>query len=246
VARRTSNTSPERPEHSPEQKRQDIARLQRRIAELEAFNPSTLTRRDDPKIAKLETAILDTLSHVFGEGTQEFHRYWNASRLDDGPYSIEPDWIEARQGGGYRDEAAEAQRYVTEGVEKSLSLLNQAISSLEEEIEFASATPIEAVASVRSSPSRKIFIVHGHDNEAKSEVARFLSKIGLEEIILHERPNGGRHLLTKFQDESEGANFAVVLMTPDDTGAAIGHEPQHRARQNVVFELEPDSKVHQA
>jgi predicted nucleotide-binding protein len=88
-----------------------------------------------------------------------------------------------------------------------------------------------------SVASRKVFIVHGHDNDAKNEVARFLSKIGLEEIILHERPNLGRHLLTKFEQESEGAGFAVILMTPDDEVPLIGSTPRRRARQNVVFEL---------
>src|SRR5262249_5366825 len=85
--------------------------------------------------------------------------------------------------------------------------------------------------------SNKVFVVHGRDNDSKNEVARFLSKIGLEEIILHERPNKGRHLLTKFQEESEGAGFAVVLMTPDDLGGLAGEPPRSRARQNVVFEL---------
>ncbi|GGI21031.1 hypothetical protein GCM10010987_12340 [Bradyrhizobium guangdongense] len=84
----------------------------------------------------------------------------------------------------------------------------------------------------------KIFLVHGRDDATKNEVALFLGMIGLQPVILHMRPNGGRHLLTKFQEESEGAEFAVVLMTPDDEGGIAGsgaHRP--RARQNVVFEL---------
>jgi predicted nucleotide-binding protein len=92
-------------------------------------------------------------------------------------------------------------------------------------------------APVTSMTSRKVFIVHGHDNDAKNEVARFLSKIGLEEVILHERPNSGRHLLTKFEQESEGAGFAVILMTPDDEVPLGGSATRRRARQNVVFEL---------
>ena len=36
------------------------------------------------------------------------------------------------------------------------------------------------------SKKKKIFIVHGHDNEVKLEVARFIEKIGLEPIILHD------------------------------------------------------------
>jgi len=85
--------------------------------------------------------------------------------------------------------------------------------------------------------SNKVFIVHGRDEAAKNEVALFLRAIGLEPIILHLKPNGGRHLLTKFTEESEGAGFAVVLMTPDDEGSLNGGERRLRARQNVVFEL---------
>jgi predicted nucleotide-binding protein len=86
--------------------------------------------------------------------------------------------------------------------------------------------------------SRKVFVVHGRDDAAKNEVALFLRAIGLDPIILHMRPNGGRHLLTKFREESEGAAFTVVLMTPDDEGGLAGTaERQPRARQNVVFEL---------
>jgi hypothetical protein len=91
--------------------------------------------------------------------------------------------------------------------------------------------------SAKAQLSRKIFIVHGRDDGAKNEVALFLRKIGLEDIILHQRPNRGRHLLTKFQEEAQGASFAVVLMTPDDEGGIVGEEHQKRARQNVVFEL---------
>ncbi|MBL2044035.1 hypothetical protein ELE95_30735, partial [Klebsiella pneumoniae] len=43
--------------------------------------------------------------------------------------------------------------------------------------------------------SRKIFIVHGHDNDALQSVARFISRIGLEEIILSERPDGSRTVI---------------------------------------------------
>jgi predicted nucleotide-binding protein len=64
------------------------------------------------------------------------------------------------------------------------------------------------------------------------------TSIGLEPIILHLRPNAGRGLLTKFTEESEGASFAVVLMTPDDEGGPkTTTERRNRPRQNVVFEL---------
>lgn len=83
----------------------------------------------------------------------------------------------------------------------------------------------------------KVFIVHGRDDGAKHEVARFLEQVGIEAVILHERPNGGRTLITKFQEESAGIPFAVVLMTPDDIGGLAGEAQRARARQNVIFEL---------
>jgi hypothetical protein len=83
----------------------------------------------------------------------------------------------------------------------------------------------------------KVFIVHGRNDGAKQEVARFLEQIGIEPVILHERPNAGRTLITKFQEESAGIPFAVVLMTPDDVGGLAGAVQKTRARQNVIFEL---------
>ncbi|OEZ54227.1 TIR domain-containing protein [Duganella sp. HH105] len=112
------------------------------------------------------------------------------------------------------------------------------------------ATPVEARESSQAkvpvqvlsrstdmSEKPKVFIVHGRDNSAKSEVARFIERIGLEAIILHEQANAGRTLITKFQDVAQDVAFAIVLMTPDDEGALKGNSPNPRARQNVVFEL---------
>ncbi len=89
-----------------------------------------------------------------------------------------------------------------------------------------------------ASANGKVFIVHGHDDGTKNTVARFIEKLGLQPIILHERPNKGRTIITKFREESAAVGFAVVLMTPDDVGrAADAVELKPRARQNVVFEL---------
>jgi predicted nucleotide-binding protein len=41
--------------------------------------------------------------------------------------------------------------------------------------------------------TKKVFIVHGHDNEAKEKVARFLDRLKLEPIILHEQAKRGSY-----------------------------------------------------
>jgi len=83
----------------------------------------------------------------------------------------------------------------------------------------------------------KVFIVHGHDNAAKEAVARFVEKIGLEAIILHEQASSGNTIIEKIEANSN-VGFAIVLYTPCDEGASKGKKDQlkPRARQNVVFE----------
>lgn len=66
--------------------------------------------------------------------------------------------------------------------------------------------------------NRKVFVVHGHDNEAKETVARFLAKLDLDPIILHEKESEGRTVIEKFEHHSD-VGYAVVLVTPDDVGA---------------------------
>ena len=84
--------------------------------------------------------------------------------------------------------------------------------------------------------SRKVFIVHGHDDGARESVARFLERIGLEAIILHEQANQGRTVIEKVVAHGD-VGFAVVLLTPDDEGCVKGGTPEPRPRQNVLLEL---------
>jgi predicted nucleotide-binding protein len=83
----------------------------------------------------------------------------------------------------------------------------------------------------------QVFIVHGHDDLAKVETARFIEKLGFEPIILREQANAGQTIIEKIETYSN-VGFGVVLYTPCDIGAKKGEETElrHRARQNVVFE----------
>ena len=86
---------------------------------------------------------------------------------------------------------------------------------------------------------RKVFIVPGHDNEAKQEVARFLEQLRIEPIILHEQASAGMTIIEKIEHYSNDADFALILYTPCDRGrGALDTKvpARSRARQNVVFE----------
>jgi len=89
------------------------------------------------------------------------------------------------------------------------------------------------------APSSKVFLVHGRNEKFCEGVARFLEKIDLQPIILHEQPNKGRTIIEKFIDYAD-VGFAVVLLTADDRGGLISDpcdKYSSRARQNVLLEL---------
>lgn len=102
---------------------------------------------------------------------------------------------------------------------------------------------VAAVGAKRSAArtrraSRRVFVVHGHDDAARESIARFLEHLELVPVVLKERPTVGRTVIEKFEQESD-VGFAVVLLTPDDVGgmAKSPRKLRRRARQNVVFEL---------
>lgn len=107
--------------------------------------------------------------------------------------------------------------------------------------QFLQQPVIVPVNSVLAQPAKKnkVFIVHGRDNEAKQEVARFIEKIGLTPIVLHEQASGGKTIIEKIEHYSDEAGYGIVLYTACDHGRGIDEKnisPKQRARQNVVFE----------
>lgn len=110
------------------------------------------------------------------------------------------------------------------------------------------ATPPMKKESKRNVLTKKVFIVHGHNEEMKQTVARVVAQLGFKPIILHEQANGGKTIIEKFERNAEDINFAIILLSADDLAASVRELNvvkdeelrQHlemRARQNVVFEM---------
>jgi predicted nucleotide-binding protein len=211
---------------SSEEMRSGITRLRRRIDEVKKFDPTSIAEQYNiPEITALSAAIDDSLIRTFHADTVEYNRYKDASYFDNGPHNY-----------AYRVDIREVHQSLNRSKARSLALLEQAVQSLEEQLGEENAPTSPADSGQRDLS--KIFIVHGHDGAPKAEIARFVEKLGFEAIILHERPNKGRTVITKFREEAAGVGFAVVLMTPDDLGKPNdASEAKLRARQNVVFEL---------
>lgn len=120
------------------------------------------------------------------------------------------------------------------GKDKFLNLIDTLIYDLEMSEGLRDGNMI---TQKNSSDKSKVFIVHGHDDGAKNEVARFIEKLGLEAIIVHEQTSSGDTIIEKVIRYSD-VGFGVVLYTGCDIGA-VKSEPDNlklRARQNVIFE----------
>ncbi len=135
--------------------------------------------------------------------------------------------------------SSEDNRAYLQGLELATALLESMVDEIEEYWEDEDRP--DSTPSTKTSEqltTNEIFVVHGRDEGAKDAVARFLTKLGLVPVVLHELPNQGRTIIEKFEDYAQ-VTFAVVLLTPDDIGGPNGQPDalQPRTRQNVILEL---------
>lgn len=121
--------------------------------------------------------------------------------------------------------------------------LSEQFTPILDALEFGKPVPPAVQSNLVPPPvarnKRKVFIVHGRDNEVKQEAGRYIEKLGLEAIILHEQASEGMTIIEKIERYSNDADFALVLYTACDHGRGaheLNDQPKNRARQNVVFE----------
>jgi predicted nucleotide-binding protein len=180
----------------------------------------------DPSIDALEAGIAETLSETFGYNTPEYLRYVAATNLDTARVSYA---------------AKVPHQEIIEGLKigkgRALALLKQAIRSFEEKLSDLGDAPAIDTGQRQQTLSSDVFVVHGHDEAVKKEVALVIERAGLNPIILHEQANSGRTIIEKFEHHGGAAGFAVILITPDDVGGPSPSKLRPRARQNVIGEL---------
>lgn len=199
-----------------------IKKITKRIEDVEKLL-SDKVRYDDQRNWNVKGNIVETIRDIFGSKSPEFKKYQHHS-IWHGPLLA-------------GDSDYSRQMKFEAGVPQTVTMLKGLIESLEEKKEFLPSEGKKISPQTITALSDDIFIVHGHSNEAKQTLARFIEKLGLNAIILHEKPSLGKTLIEKFETFSN-VGFAIVLLTPDDEGRAFGEDILNpRARQNVVFEM---------
>jgi predicted nucleotide-binding protein len=93
-----------------------------------------------------------------------------------------------------------------------------------------------------AGPDTRVFVVYGHDLQARNALELLLRRMGLNPIVLANLPAAGDTIIEKLEQylgDHANVGFACVLLTADDEGFRKGkqQEQKYRARQNVILEL---------
>lgn len=210
---------------SLEEMRSAIERLKARIVDLQDLDLTKIVDRTDEVIHPVQAKIRATIASIYGEDTTDFVRLRPATHIDHTEYVIT--FGESRRYG-----ADELREGVDRGRKKAVALLEGEIQALSETLQYTSGVGIDSGVGpiVPATPQNdEIFIVHGHDDAAKTEVALFVERAGLKPIILHEQPNQGRTIIEKFEKHGATASFAIIILTPDDVGGVSADQLAPRA-----------------
>ncbi|NPV22689.1 nucleotide-binding protein [Bradyrhizobium sp. 81013] len=205
-----------------------IERIKQRIDDLNRFDVGQIvSEKNPPELTGLGSSIDQTLARIFGEGTYDYERYKDAARLN----------AVFRTSTNHYPSTRHYVEVISTNINKSRQLLQSAIRALEDDIAEKSLKDNDTTdLEEPGRPSPEIFIVHGHAGEPREAIARFLERLGLRPIILHEQANQGKTIIEKFETYAN-VGFAIVLLTPDDVGGTTGGAQRARARQNVILEL---------
>lgn len=190
---------------------------------LKKFRDELSTYSDFSEI-KYETKYVALFERIFGKENQltqqasDIAQGWGAKGAVDAMYGQ----ISAEQFNRNKHDAF-------------TSLLNEAIDFIEmENMLTGNGSNLNAEKNV----DNRVFIVHGHDEALKYQLAEWLRKIGVDPIILHEQANKGITSILEKLEKYSCVGCAIILFTSDDVGSEKenAENMKPRARQNVVFE----------
>lgn len=111
-------------------------------------------------------------------------------------------------GGGRQTLAEEIEEY-REDVHQKVRRLESLLAKLEV-IEETAGPAASSSQNILPAASKRIFIVHGHDDGLKQAVARYIERLELVATILDEQPGMGQTIIEKFERNAADVGYAVV------------------------------------
>jgi len=104
------------------------------------------------------------------------------------------------------------------------------------------AVPARPQSDGTSLADLRVFIVYGHDTQARDGLELLMHRMELKPLVLQGLPAADDTVIEKLEHylgEHGNVGFACVLLTPDDEGDEAGRsdEMEYLVRQNFVLEL---------
>lgn len=198
------------------------------IEEIEALPESAPNQFYPPDNKRRIDQIINEIRESFGKLFDYDSWYYN----DVGNLPLKSQNADATIGG-------QVDRYWKADIKTIKEFLNSILEDRGLNAPTVKPSQIDAGIDKPKRDLNRVFIVHGHDQEMKEAVARVISKLKLEPIILHEQADENKTIIEKFEKHSN-VDFAVILLSPDDFAYKSGKSPvegKYRARQNVILEL---------
>ncbi|MBE5786095.1 MAG: hypothetical protein E7324_00980 [Clostridiales bacterium] len=69
-----------------------------------------------------------------------------------------------------------------------------------------------------ATTNRKVFVVYGHDHNARTQLEAMLRRWDMEPLILDQLVSSGQTIIEKLEEYTSQVDFGIVLATPDDIG----------------------------
>ena len=185
---------------------------------------------ESPEFKAWQVKAENILTKCYGMESKELYRFRNIIFYPRYAYATQSDEVNLCAE-GLKEAKAYFEVYLEEIEDDCAENVSSDVSGISDEAKFVKGK-------VNSTRKKKVFIVHGHNDALKQEVARIIEKQGIEAVILSEQANQGKTIIEKIEENAD-VDAAICLFTGDDYGRAKGTEAEEdklRARQNVVFE----------
>ena len=183
---------------------------------------------ESPEFKAWQVKAEKILTKCYGMKSRELYRFRNIIFYPRYAYATQSDEVNLCAE-GLKEAKAYFEVYLEEIEDDCAENVSSDVSGISDEAKFVEEK-------VNSTRRKKVFIVHGHNDALKQEVARIIEKQGIEAVILSEQANQGKTIIEKIEEHSD-VGAAICLFTGDDYGKAKDATSENlRARQNVVFE----------
>ena len=90
-----------------------------------------------------------------------------------------------------------------------------------EDLAVEESSPVKPATQASEDRQKQIFIVHGHDEDARDQLELALRRLGLDPFVLMNTSGGGKTIIEALEGQigrDYTSDFGIVLMTPDDYG----------------------------